>query len=288
MHRCLQAAYTYGSHAKGIECDERRNSIAIKLADGLAELHAAQQHKGFKPGNVAFEQGKLQDPDFRDFLVEETDLVFCNNFGKFVLLSLVWVGAVAWSCAVIYNVGLTLQKSPFDTQNFYSVGGVFSGERDGANLDRFVAGLFALMKPGTVLVTLAPLRSTLSCLPLRDQNEYRVEAKLCESKDASFYKLDVLTLGKQRELVSWSEGKLLSFAFAGRWSFPPKVFHIHRSSLILNIISFNVFPADSSTASNDLKAFVYTRTYQSSDEAVFLCPNKKMREGQTKRSHQSC
>lgn len=43
----------------------------------------------------------------------------------------------------------------------FGTGGVFSSDRGGANLDGHIAGLFALMKPGTVMITLHDLRSNI-------------------------------------------------------------------------------------------------------------------------------
>ena len=112
---CLQAAYTFGCETRGIEVDSGRNDWASKFGDRLNDLlsiHGKRDSIKFRPGKVDLRVGELQDRNHRNFLVEGVDAVFVNNFN-----------------------------------------GVFSGLREGGekglNLDRHVAGLFALMKPGT-------------------------------------------------------------------------------------------------------------------------------------------
>jgi hypothetical protein len=84
--------------------------------------------------------------------------------------------------------------------------GVF-GERtqlknDLHSLDDYIAGLFCLMAPGSILVTLHPL----SMVPPRTTvNERRARHKQKPSSSASFYEMEELELGEGRHVASWSE-----------------------------------------------------------------------------------
>ena len=126
----------------------------------------------FEPGRVEMKEGDLQDKAFRQWLVEGTDFAFVNNFGSQLPAS-------------------------------------FSGARDGSpSLDGHVAALFSMMKEGAVLVTLSPLIAAIGCLSLSVANKKRRRLGLPESKDASFYEYDRHYIGKQRDIVAWSEGTL--------------------------------------------------------------------------------
>lgn len=163
---CLQAAYTLGCHAKGVECNGDRCEVADKFdaeLKSIAGVHRDRDGMTFEPGKVELKQGELQDPALRDWLLKGTDFVFVNNYE-----------------------------------------GTFR-HGEGGNLDMHVAALFAGMKEGSVLVTMEPLMSACGALPLNTANEKRREKKLPESDQASYYKHKKIRIGRQREVVSWSE-----------------------------------------------------------------------------------
>ena len=210
IFRCLQAAYTIGCSTKGIECHRDRNSVAQNLAyrmadaaylhrnrDGMvrleefssssfficppsitasfAEIQRTLTHthtkthtynQTFRPGSVIFRQGSLDDAQHQEFLTKDVTHIFFDN----------------WN-------------------------GVFSGERaDAPKLERYVAALFAVCRPGTILCTVSPLRSTLGCLPLSETNRIRKQKGLAVSDDASYYELQESDLGTISNVYSFSEG----------------------------------------------------------------------------------
>lgn len=166
---CLQAAYTIGCSARGLESVDSRNNVAERFKSSferMADGHRVRDGMTFVPGSVELRLGELQNSEHTKFQVEDTDFAFCNNYD-----------------------------------------GVFCGERDGGLcLDKNIAALFAMMKEGAVLTTLSPLRSALGCLSRSEANAKRIRAGLETSVNASFYEMQVFNLGKQKDLVSWSQG----------------------------------------------------------------------------------
>ena len=115
-------------------------------------------------GNVRLRHGKLEDPLHREFLTKEVDVAFCNNYN--------------------HVFGDKSQKAK-PTYPF--------------TLDDYVAGLFCLMKPGAVLVTLERLQLGLS---RKDANRARQKHGLHESEQASFFEMEEIVLAG-RDLLSW-------------------------------------------------------------------------------------
>ena len=79
---------------------------------------------------------------------------------------------------VFQELRLILNACPAGT------GGVFSADRGGENLDRHVAGLFGLMKPGTVMITLNELRSNIG-FSRKTATARREKLKLPNATDAN-------------------------------------------------------------------------------------------------------
>ncbi|CAB9508326.1 expressed unknown protein [Seminavis robusta] len=160
---CLQAAYTIGCKARGIECDKARNAVAQILARRLQDaVHTHQTRDGmtFTPGSVLFRHGNLQDLEHQEFLSTDLTHIFFDN----------------WN-------------------------GVFSGERGNAkNLERYVAAWFAAAPEGTVMCTVSPLRAALGCLPLAEALKIRQQRNLAlttheEMNLASYYTVADFELG---------------------------------------------------------------------------------------------
>lgn len=86
-------------------------------------------------------------------------------------------------------------------------GGVFSGERGGLDLDQYIAGLFALMKPGAIMVTLHELTGSIGCSNAQTR-EYRERLRLpvTNSIKSSFFDYRSWVMGSQKDTVSWSKG----------------------------------------------------------------------------------
>jgi hypothetical protein len=166
---CLQAAYSFGCEARGLECHKGRNDVSkvlsLKFQDA-ADIHKTRDGMTFVPGPVKLRQGSLADPQHFDFLTNGVTHFFFDN----------------WN-------------------------GVFSGERLGApNWERYVSALFASTPPGTMMTTVSPLRATLGPLPLSEANAVRISKGLPPSDDASYYELEEHVLGGKSEVYSFSEG----------------------------------------------------------------------------------
>jgi hypothetical protein len=169
----LQAAYTMGCESKGIEVVGDRNSIARVFQKELAQL-GRSRHEIFddprrnQVGSVELRHGRLELPKFRDFITNpgRVTKAFVNNFD-----------------------GVFAERSAKLGQKYL--------------LDHFIAGLFALMEPGSVMVTLHPLALGHS---LNSANELRRRHGMEESDFASFFQSETVTLGEAKDVVSWSHG----------------------------------------------------------------------------------
>lgn len=101
---CLQAAYMFGCRAKGIEIDEGRNSVAIRLKSHFESICSQQKETDqmqFKPGQIDFIQGGLEEPAHRTFLVEDTDFTIVNNFGKCLKFPLGFAFKAGWRDLIV-------------------------------------------------------------------------------------------------------------------------------------------------------------------------------------------
>jgi len=202
----LQAAFTVGCESRGIEVDETRHLIAKLLEQSfqhqLEKHHKGRDNRETDVGAVRLERGELQSPAFRDFLTkveysqsdrhengdfavnENSDRrrrggvikAFCNNYGQ-----------------------------NFKDKASKSIGQLYC-------LDDFVAGLFASMSPGSVLVTLDKLRLGPS---RSDANKIRRARGLKESADASYFEMEEHRLGESRDVASWgtSDAEIMAYKY---------------------------------------------------------------------------
>ena len=118
-------------------------------------------------GKLRLRHGKLEDKEHRYFLTDGVDVAFCNNYNQ--------------------AFGEKSQKS---------------GPRHLHSLEDFIAGLFCLLQPGAILVTLGRLSLGPS---LKDANRARRKHGFDESEAASFYEMEEIVFSG-RDLVSWSRG----------------------------------------------------------------------------------
>jgi hypothetical protein len=161
---CMQAAFTVGCEARGIEVVYGRNSIAEVFRDQL--IARAKEHIGRMPlGEIHLRHGRLEDETHRDFLTKRITRAYVNNFN-----------------------GVFAERSSKVNQTYF--------------LDDYVAGLFATMEPGAIMVTLHPLNMG----PTRNEaNAVRVKQGMKQSEYASFYDTDRVLLGKACDTVKWNQ-----------------------------------------------------------------------------------
>ena len=105
-------------------------------------------------GKVRLRHGSLEDRAHREFLTDDVDLLYCNNYNG------------------VFNV-----RANERCVNWC--------------LDDFIAGLFTQLKPGARLVTLYEIQRLP--LPLDKANELRIKNGLPPSDFASFYTLEMIT-----------------------------------------------------------------------------------------------
>lgn len=167
----LQAAYTRGCEAHGIEVMPGRNEIALLIQDNLEsqrQIHLERDERRTEVGKVMLQRGRLEVDEHREFL---------TNPGR-------------------------VTKAFLDNFN-----GVFSHRslkaRQVLTLDQYNAGIFCLMEPGSVLVTLWPLDLGAT---LGGANELRKRHGFSTSQKASFYTMEKFSFGEAREVVTWSQG----------------------------------------------------------------------------------
>jgi hypothetical protein len=168
----LQAAHTVGCEARGIEVVQSRNFLAQTFCENLEGqrlIHRERDGHHAKIGKVQFRHGKLEQPIHRKFLSE------CNGSSSIKAL------------ANNFN-GVFSDRSAKAKQKYY--------------LDHFISGMFAEMKPGSILVTLHPLLDLPP--PLSTVSETRERHKMATTRDASFYELEQCNIGKANLTVSWS------------------------------------------------------------------------------------
>ena len=202
----LQASYTYGCESRGIEVVKTRNYLAEQFKANLeAQYRNHNEHNQppAKIGKVTFRHGRLEQPKFREFLTD------CNKSnGVIKALANNFNGVFADRCAKV-------------NQNYF--------------LDHYISGLFTMMKPGSILITLHPLLDLPPSLATITENRRRL-FKLTTSSTASFYELEQFSIGKAKDSVSWSHG-------GGN--------------------------------KKNVMVYRYTRVQQPTDKAVFLCNNPK-------------
>lgn len=173
----LQAAMVHQCETRGIELDETRFNIALHCFDQdlklqRQRLHLDRDNIHYAMGTTTFVHGRLEAEEHLAFLTKPSKpggkiKAFCNNFG----------GVFAFLAC--------------------------HNKKQKYHLDDYVAGLLALMPPGSTLITLyqLPLLSPRSKV-LRERRKHKL--LISNDSDASFYELESFTLGKAREAVSWS------------------------------------------------------------------------------------
>lgn len=171
----LQAAYTIGCEARGIEVVADRNLIATQLEESLREID--NDELNVDVGTVELKQGRLEDPLNYDFIIRPPQNNDNVNNTKGATKALV----------NNYN-GVFEARSAKKGQKFY--------------LDQYVAASFAMMVPGSVMVTFYPL--TLP-LPRTAVNEARAKHGLTyDDPNASFFDFEKILIGEARNNVSWA------------------------------------------------------------------------------------
>ena len=174
----FQAAYTRRCDARGIEMVSDRDVVAKALEMNLKHLckkiHLERDNKDYQIGNVEFVRGRLEAKENRVFLTKvppnrQRIKAFCNN----------------------YN-GVFQDRSARPLEKYY--------------LDDYNAGLFALMPPGSILITLHPLNLGV---PTRSEiQKKRLQAGLDNGDDpnAGFYEMEKVSLGEAKNAVTWASG----------------------------------------------------------------------------------
>jgi hypothetical protein len=160
---CLHAAFCIGCDARGIEVVSGRHSIAEVFRDQLIS-----QNRAMTPpraiGGIDLRLGRLEDPTHTEFLTKGVTRAYVNNFS-----------------------GVFAERSSKNDQKWF--------------LDDYVAGLFALLEPGAIMITFHPLNLGLD---REGANEQRKKHNLTESGNSSFFVFERLALGKACKTVKWN------------------------------------------------------------------------------------
>jgi hypothetical protein len=161
---CIQAAFTFGCEARGIEVVYDRNSVAEVFRDNLDSQNKDNPLSRLV-GQVILRHGRLENVQHQDFLTDGVTRAYVNNFN-----------------------GVFAERSSKGNQKWF--------------LDDYVAGLFALMASGTIMVTLHPLNLG----PTKSEaNKSRKKQGLTENENASFYEVEKVLLGKACDTVKWNQ-----------------------------------------------------------------------------------
>lgn len=162
----MHAAFCAGCDSRGIEVVSSRHTIAERLSGFLLREHDTKKMSS-KPviGNVDLRLGGLEDPKHKDFLTNGVTRAYVNN----------------------YN-GVFADRSSKNGDKYF--------------LDNYIAGLFASMTPGSIMVTFWPLDLGLT----RDEaNKLRTKYNLTASENSSFYSFEKILLGKACNTVKWKQ-----------------------------------------------------------------------------------
>lgn len=174
----LQAVLTTDCEGRGIELIQQRHDVALQLQTTLEELHGTAL-------NVRWRRGALQAPEHRTFLTVVNDPESERAF---------------------FPTTEGDPKIKAFCNNFNEVFGEKAGKKgDLYCIDDFLAGLFALMQPGSVLVTASPLN--LGHVQQPKAANYRALQGLSNEFPhlASFYEFEKIPLGPANQVVSWSQ-----------------------------------------------------------------------------------
>lgn len=116
---------------------------------------------------IQLKHGRIEDPEYRQWLTEGVDRVFVNNFAD--------VFGSRSGC-----------KSKTQT------------------IDSKIAALFATMKPGSVMVTMHPIDALGHPRDKVMQHRHKHNLRTPCRGHASFFSLEEIKLGPANETVSWS------------------------------------------------------------------------------------
>ncbi|CAB9500598.1 lysine N-methyltransferase, H3 lysine-79 specific [Seminavis robusta] len=162
---CLQAAYCRGCEARGIEVVRDRFNVSQQFAAKLEQMSLETDGERFrKPGKVLLRHGDLADHANHNWLARANKVVV-NNFNGVFAERMVTQTASQW------------------------------------HLDHYIAGLFASMHEGSILVSLSDLQLGPS---RREVNRWRQDNNLQPSPNASFFEVVKVELGEAGQVFSWS------------------------------------------------------------------------------------
>jgi hypothetical protein len=159
---CLHAALCVGCECRGIEVVKSRHAIAEVLHSQITNSHQVR-HPERQIGKIDLRLGQLEDPQHRDFLTKGVTRAYVNNFN-----------------------GVFAERSAKNHQKWF--------------LDDYIAGLFALLAPGAIMITFHPLSLVLG---IEEANAIRKKHGLKESENASFYRSEKVLLGRASKAVKW-------------------------------------------------------------------------------------
>jgi hypothetical protein len=151
--------------------DFGRNFIATQFAARLEVirtlLHRERDDRNMIAGELRLQHGRMEAPKDPKFLTNPQGITkaFANNFN-----------------------GVFADKCEMNKQTYF--------------LDNYLAGTFAQMKVGSILVTLHPLDLGLS---QSEANRRRRQHGLAASSNSSFYEDEKVSLGRAKDVVSWSQ-----------------------------------------------------------------------------------
>jgi len=163
---CLHASFCAGCDSRGIEVVSSRHDIADRFRGAMMAEHNGGE-MSCRPviGNIDLRLGRLEDPANKEFLTEGVTRAYVNNFN-----------------------GVFADRSSKNGDKYF--------------LDNYIAGIFASMAPGSIMVTFHPLSLGLE----RDEtNSSRKKHNMDESEYASFYSFEKILLGKACHTVKWNQ-----------------------------------------------------------------------------------
>ena len=161
---CLHASFCVGCESRGIEVVHSRHAVAEVFTSQLTSFNK-ERDEPRKVGKIELRHGKLEDPQHIEFLTKGVTKAYVNNFN-----------------------GVFAERTMLKDGQYF--------------LDNYVAGLFALLQPGAVMITFHPLSLGMT----RTQaNESRKRKGLRETDNASFYEKEILRLGPAYKTVKWKD-----------------------------------------------------------------------------------
>ncbi|KAG7357069.1 histone methylation protein [Nitzschia inconspicua] len=161
---CLHVSFCVGCESRGIEVVAGRHSIAEVFRSQLIMFNR-EHPENPSIGKIDLRLGQLEDPQFKDFLTVGVTRAYVNNFN-----------------------GVFADRSTKTGQKYF--------------LDDYVAGLFALMAPGSIMITFHPLSLGLD---RSSANDLRTRHGMAVSDNASFFEFEKVRLGKAYKTVKWTK-----------------------------------------------------------------------------------